>query len=399
GRAHWREHQGDSAPARTHHVCRCHDLPAHQRRTRPRPRRPSRRARARRAGRERVTVARPSGGGSMTATVCQPGPDAEAWRRAVADFAGHLSRLGHTSADTAATYCRRVLAVAGDLSADPWTLTSADLSAVVDARNWSASTRQAARVARRRSDAWAVQAGRVQRSPLAGIGDGTPKRPGPLTRDPSRLWHDPVAEYLTTLRAAGRSPGTVRLYRHHLRLLGDTFADPWQVTGADLASFLSQPDWSPEYRRSITGTIRRFYRWATVAGHAAFDPSAELLPVSVPRGLPRPAPDDVILTALERADDRCRLAVELAMYAGLRIGEAAGLAVADVLADRLRVRGKGGHERLVPLHPSLALTLRAEHERRRRTGETSPWLFPSQAGGHLQAGTLSRLVSAVMPPG
>jgi hypothetical protein len=45
-------------------------------------------------------------------------------------------------------------------------------------------------------------------------------------------------------------------------------------------------------------------------------PARKLPPVSVPRGAPRPAPDNRLKRALRAANDRDRLMVMLAAYAG-----------------------------------------------------------------------------------
>lgn len=327
-------------------------------------------------------------------------PHGPAWAAAAGSFSEHLARVGQPSRSTADDYCRRVLAYGRTLPAGPWRLTTTDLQADLDARNWSAATRKATLVALRRFYAWAVLCGRVQRSPLLGIPDGAPKRPGPLTLDPSSAWRLPVHDYLTTQRAAGRRPATVNLRRTHLTMLSHALAEPWRATTDDLALFLARPDWSPEYRRAVRGTVRLFYRWAVLTDRLERDPTVPLASVRVPRSLPRPAPDGAVLTALARADDRTRLAMELGMYAGLRIAEVAGLAVVDAMGDRLRVTGKGGHQRMVPVHASLRESLAAERSRRVELGDDETlWLFPSTNGGHLTPKHLGRLVASALPDG
>lgn len=320
-----------------------------------------------------------------------------AWAQAVTAFTEHLERLSHPTPETRADYVRRVFTYGRTLPAGPWDLDESTLAADLDDRNWSLHTRRATLVALRRFYAWAVKSGRVQRSPLAGIPDGHPNRPGPLQQDPADAWAEAVGAYLTTLRAAGRRPGTVNMRRGHLTMLSQTFGDPWAVTTDDLALYLSNPDWRPEYRRSVRGSLRLFYRWAVLTERLQRDPSVPLLPVAIPRALPRPAPDDAVLTALENADERTRLAIELGIYAGLRIAEVVQLGWADIQPDCLHVTGKGGNQRVVPLHRTLADSLAAERSRRLAAGRTSPWLFPSTAGGHLAASTLGRHVAEALP--
>ncbi|MDP9474228.1 MAG: tyrosine-type recombinase/integrase [Actinomycetota bacterium] len=59
---------------------------------------------------------------------------------------------------------------------------------------------------------------------------------------------------------------------------------------------------------------------------------------------------------------RDHAAISCMLYAGLRIEEAAGLAVADLAfgdgSDEVLVRGKGGKERRVPMHPKLRGSLK-----------------------------------------
>ncbi len=128
------------------------------------------------------------------------------------------------------------------------------------------------------------------------------------------------------------------------------------------------------------------------------------------RALPRPAPDDAVRAALAAADDRVRLALYLAVFAGLRRAEIAAVHTRDIEDQALHVHGKGGHERLVPLHPELRAALRAELRRRREgvpgtgwgRGPVKPggWLFPSDvADEHLTAHHLGKLIAAALPDG
>lgn len=87
--------------------------------------------------------------------------------------------------------------------------------------------------------------------------------------------------------------------------------------------------------------------------------------------------------------------LKLAGVCGLRRGEIARVRREDITEDlvgwTLRVRGKGGHERLVPLPDDLA----------REILKQSPgWLFPSpKTSGPLTAAHVGVLVSALLPEG
>lgn len=225
-------------------------------------------------------------------------------------------------------------------------------------------------------------------------------------------WEAAEAGFVAWLRAAGRSKSTIRLRRHYVRQLAVRFGDPWTVTGDELAGWLAGPEWMPETRKSARSSVRMFYRWAVASGRVAVSPADGLDSVRVPRALPRPASEDVLAAALARANDEDRLMLVLAAYAGLRATEIAAVRPAtDVLPDgTLWVRGKGGRERTVPLHPRVADEIEAEQQRRRRgrvgTGfhfgwsrpEVGPedYLFPGLQGGHVGSDVVGRHLRRVL---
>jgi site-specific recombinase XerD len=224
------------------------------------------------------------------------------------------------------------------------------------------------------------------------------------------LWEEPLAGYMASLRAASREEGTVTQRRWHLTRLAETYADPWNVTTTDLERFMSRSDWGPEYKRAIRSAFRSFYRWAEREGHVGTNPAEPLDSIRLRRAVPRPTPDDAVSHALSRADDRVALAITIALYTGLRRAEIAQVHSRDIHEDNLVVHGKGGHERLVPLHPELGRQLRAELRRRREGapvgngwGLVVPpedgWLFPSSHGGHLTPHHLGKLITDVLPDG
>lgn len=91
--------------------------------------------------------------------------------------------------------------------------------------------------------------------------------------------------------------------------------------------------------------------------------------------------------------EREELAFFLFAFAGLRLGEVAGLAWAQVDFDRWQIRltGKGGKFRLVPLHPVVNEVL---HEHRRRSKQEQ--VIGSINGNRLSANTLGRTVRALV---
>ncbi len=204
---------------------------------------------------------------------------------------------------------------------------------------------------------------------------------------------DLLHDYFTWLRAGNVSPGTIRLRRHYLLSLqlGHPGRNLLDLGADDLAGFLSEPGWAAETRKSARGALRGFYGWAHDMDFLVSNPAAKLPAVRVPAGRPRPAPDDVFERALLAAvDPREHLMVILAAYAGLRRAEIAQVHTRDVLGDCLRVKGKGGNVRMVPLHPALLATL---------TAIPVGFVFPGRIDGHLSPGYVGARLGTLLGPG
>jgi site-specific recombinase XerD len=311
---------------------------------------------------------------------------------------------------TTGTYLKHVLWVADSVACGPAELSVNDLARLLDSQNWSESTRRKVLVALRKFYAWAVAEKRCEWAPTAGLQSSAPRTRGPAKWELPASWREPVDGFVASMRAGSRSEGTVEQRVWRLRRLAEVAADPWAVTPQQLALWLSTPDWAPETKRASRSTVRMFYRWAVRAGLIDSSPAELLDPVKVPRSLPRPAPRDALRAALAAADDRVRLAVLLAGYAGLRRAEIARLHSSEIGRDQLMIVGKGGHHRIVPLHPDLAGELQAELERRRRGAHGSGWsdrfttatgyLFPSDDHpGPITPAHMGKLVARVLPEG
>lgn len=112
--------------------------------------------------------------------------------------------------------------------------------------------------------------------------------------------------------------------------------------------------------------LRTFFRFAVRSDWRTDDPTAGLRAPRTPKRLPRPLGVDDCVTLIERGEPpvqpepgtrgderarRDRALVEVLYGAGLRVSELEGLDVCDVDLRRgdVRVLGKGGAERIVPL--------------------------------------------------
>jgi integrase/recombinase XerC len=208
-------------------------------------------------------------------------------------------------------------------------------------------------------------------------------------------WGDSIGRWIKHLQAAGCAAGTVEQRRYHItRLSREVGKSPASLTLDVLVDWLAGHDWSPNTRRAYRASLRSFYSWALASGVVNRSPAHELPSVKIPRGRPRPTPEVEFARAVALADMRTRLALQLGGYCGLRRSEIAASRREDVEPDltgwSLRVKGKGGHVRLVPLPDDVARTI---------LERPAGWLFPSTHGGHLTPHHLGKLVSRALANG
>lgn len=204
-----------------------------------------------------------------------------------------------------------------------------------------------------------------------------------------------VVQWAHWMSAANNTPDTIAQRVYHvsrvLRELGS--ADPWSVSAEQLVEWLGAKGWKPNTIRAYRASLRSFYTWGQGVGRRQDNPGLLIPRVKIPRGVPRPTPEDVYRYAAQHADERVRLMISLAAVCGLRRGEISRLRRDDVVDDgygfALQVKGKGGHERLVPLPEFLAIRLRAL---------PAGYIFPSPARpGPLTPAHVGKLVSAALP--
>ncbi|HJR15982.1 MAG TPA: site-specific tyrosine recombinase XerD [Gemmatimonadales bacterium] len=181
------------------------------------------------------------------------------------------------------------------------------------------------------------------------------------------FWLEGFRDYLAL--EAGSSANTVEAYLRDLRRLGE-FAtsrgvrDPARLTRAHLRDFvylLKDLGLSAASIRRAVSAIRTYYGFLVGEGRIADDPSDRL--ESPRRG--RVLPDTLSVSEVEALLAsaklehplawRDRALLELAYGAGLRVSELCGLGLTDLLlAENLvRIYGKGGKERLVPIGRSV----------------------------------------------
>jgi len=163
---------------------------------------------------------------------------------------------------------------------------------------------------------------------------------------------DLLRAYEAHLLAANYSATTIR---DRLELLRRIDADPampyglCQASTDELIDWLGQDGWKPWTRYNYHGHLAAFFRWAVGRHHLDWDPVADITPPRMPARMPNPVTDDQLHDALTRSDDRWRLIITLAAYAGLRAGDISTLIRERVTERRIHiVAGKGGKDALLP---------------------------------------------------
>ena len=178
-------------------------------------------------------------------------------------------------------------------------------------------------------------------------------------------------------RGRGFSPRTIKRRTVTLRALERAVA-PSELSDAttdDIAEFLLRYP-SPRTRHAYRSDISSFFKWAHRRKLVDTDPTELIDPIKVPKALPRPVSPALIPGLVTYAPNRnVRLMVALAAYAGLRVMEISQLSTDDIDLERglLLVRnGKGGRDRVIPLHPHLAELLEPEIRKAGRLFQVQP---------------------------
>lgn len=143
--------------------------------------------------------------------------------------------------------------------------------------------------------------------------------------------------------------------------------------------------------RYLSG-IRQYYRWLLREGRIGKDPTALIESPKLGRGLPKVIDEDGITRLLEAPDIetpvgmRDRAMLETMYATGLRVSELVGLDLANLNLNQgvVRVLGKGGKERLVPLGEHALEWLKRYMGQARGAllkGRHSPAVFVTARGG------------------
>jgi integrase/recombinase XerD len=177
------------------------------------------------------------------------------------------------------------------------------------------------------------------------------------------------------------------------------------LMGADRAGLFDYLAWrtrsgySPRSNARLLSTLRAFFALQLRRGLRADDPTALLDPPKLPRSLPKALSEREIEALLAAPDTtqplglRDRAMLELMYAAGLRVSELVDLPATGVNLRQgvLRVSGKGGKERLVPLGEE------AQHWLQRYLAESRPKLVGKRPPAALFLNAASQDAAAQAP--
>lgn len=211
----------------------------------------------------------------------------------------------------------------------------------------------------------------------------------------------------------GASANTLAAYARDLADYGGFVGSFETVRTADIRAYLVDLDGrgfaAPSVARRLSA-VRQFHRFLFTEGVRSDDPTGTVegprKPQRLPKVLSEAEVDRLIATAaalgareglspVEAARARrLEALVELLYATGLRVSELVGLKASVLRGDArfFAIRGKGGHERIVPLSDKARAATAAYLAARKAAGAgDSPWLFPAfSESGHLTRQAFAR---------
>jgi integrase/recombinase XerC len=215
---------------------------------------------------------------------------------------------------------------------------------------------------------------------------------------------EPIAAFADFLTRVSRaSPQTVRAYVSDLLQLAAFLAETGKdLDGAgrdDLRAFLASRFGhdQPATLARKQSSLRAYYEHRVRIGRLEDSPARALVLPKKRRSLPNVVAVDDVFALLGTPSEktpaglRDRCALELLYGAGLRASELVGLDTADLVdgATAVRVRGKGGKERIIPLVLKAREALVRYLARRGELG-AGPALFLNRFGGRLTTRSVAR---------
>ncbi len=216
-----------------------------------------------------------------------------------------------------------------------------------------------------------------------------------------------IDDFASYLRENDASDATVRAYRNDIGKFGrwyqETTGTAVSITSVgplDMAEFkryLQTKGQKPSTINRALASLSKLFSWVVETGHITSNPAAGVKPVrevrSGPKALGRLDQLALMRAVQSRKKVRDVALVTLLLHTGLRVSEACGLDLADlVIRDRsglVSVTGKGNKVREVPLNTTARNAIKAWLDV--RGTEPGP-LFTSQKGGRISSRAVEHMI-------
>lgn len=206
-----------------------------------------------------------------------------------------------------------------------------------------------------------------------------------------------LADYRIFLERKGLRPNSITNFLAKVRLFAEHLfpRDLLSATSDDVDAFIDGRQLGARARYHYVSTIHGLFEWAVVYGHAKRDPTLRVVRPRFPRSIPRPIPDGDLRQLIASAPQRELAMIALAAFHGLRAGEIAGLQREDILELNsppvlIVSAGKGGHQRVLPLHTEGWEMIRPV------THGLCGYLFTTQTGRPLKPYDVSHAVNELL---
>lgn len=188
-------------------------------------------------------------------------------------------------------------------------------------------------------------------------------------------WPHRFLDYLAAER--GLSHNSLESYRQDLERFR-CFIHPLplqKVLKQDLFRFIQdlEKKYSIATQQRQVVVLRRFYHFLMKEGAIRINPTSHIDPPKKGIQLVRPLSVQEVELLVKSCKNSLERALVLTVYAsGLRASEAAGLSIYDITDNTVRVKGKGGKERVVPI---ATIALEAIDIYLNERSDPSPYLF------------------------
>jgi integrase/recombinase XerD len=178
-----------------------------------------------------------------------------------------------------------------------------------------------------------------------------------IHKEATMLINEAVERFKRGLVGKGASENTVATYARHLRLLTEHFngTKVEEITSADLADFLYavrlKEDGNPKNQRTINSiktALKSLFKSLGLKDNPAHD--LRIKRVRIERDYITEDEVRVLLAGVDNVRDRAIIAI--LCFLGLRREELVNLKVGNVQGPALRIFGKGGVERDIPISRS-----------------------------------------------